>query len=217
VSNLKIWEQVDKTDPAYTKPVKKRGGYTSITPQSQIKEATRVFGPYGKGFGFDSVDMDYSAIQTIGLVFVKAVFFYVLDGDRHTFPINNSWSAKFGQSIDDDFVKKAETNTLGKALSKLGFNADIYMGMFDDPSYVSLVADEKAVEKAVDKEAEKAKQMESLKDDVVKVIKQIDEATTLSIVEGLYKTMFRKINGRNQALETMLTRAKDKAKERLND
>ena len=38
--------------------------------------------------------------------------------------------------IDDNFAKKLETDTLTKALSKLGFNADIFLGKFDDIRYV---------------------------------------------------------------------------------
>jgi len=37
---------------------------------------------------------------------------------------------------DDDFAKKMETNTVSKALSKLGFSADVFLGKFDDNKYV---------------------------------------------------------------------------------
>jgi len=221
VSNLDLWKGVEKTDTQHTKFVNQRGGYTAISPQYQLKKATEKFGPYGKGFGLSESNFDMSIYEFDGVVIHKAVFFYVVDGVKESFPISNAIQAakqtKNGKFVDVDFAKKVETNTVSKALSKLGFNADIFMGLFEDGEYLNELNNEMAIEKAVDKEAEKAKQMESLKDDVVKVIKQIDEATTLSIVEGLYKTMFRKINGRNQALETMLTRSKNKAKERLND
>ena len=38
--------------------------------------------------------------------------------------------------VDADFAKKIETDALTKALSKLGFNADVFMGRFDDHKYV---------------------------------------------------------------------------------
>ena len=38
--------------------------------------------------------------------------------------------------VDDNFAKKIETDALTKAISKLGFNADIFMGKFDDVRYV---------------------------------------------------------------------------------
>jgi hypothetical protein len=39
--------------------------------------------------------------------------------------------------VDDNFAKKIETDALTKAISKLGFNADIFMGKFDDARYVN--------------------------------------------------------------------------------
>ena len=75
MNNLKLWDSVKETDEAFTKQVKQRGGYTSITPQYQMQEATKQFGPYGLGWGFESIDMDYSAIETLELVIVKAIFF----------------------------------------------------------------------------------------------------------------------------------------------
>jgi hypothetical protein len=39
--------------------------------------------------------------------------------------------------VDDNFAKKIETDALTKAISKLGFNADIFLGKFDDVRYVA--------------------------------------------------------------------------------
>ncbi len=38
--------------------------------------------------------------------------------------------------VDDDAPKKALTDALTKALSHLGFNSDVFMGMFDSNKYV---------------------------------------------------------------------------------
>ena len=38
----------------------------------------------------------------------------------------------------DDCAKKLLTNARSKALSMVGFGADVYMGMFDDVEYVNL-------------------------------------------------------------------------------
>lgn len=38
--------------------------------------------------------------------------------------------------VDDEAYKKIETNTVSKALAKLGFNADVFMGKFEDNNYV---------------------------------------------------------------------------------
>jgi hypothetical protein len=39
--------------------------------------------------------------------------------------------------LDDDCVKKVATDALTKGLSKLGFNADVFLGLYDDNKYVA--------------------------------------------------------------------------------
>lgn len=218
MSNLDFWDSVKETDPDFTKKVNQRGGYTSITPQYQIQQATKVFGPYGKGWGFESIEMDYSNIESIGLVFVKAVFFYVLKGERSTFPINNSWQAKMGNRFDADFVKKAETNTMGKALSKLGFNADVFLGEFDDPNYVQEVANTKNMEKAEDKIAEQAKQDKEWAEWKEKELKSYALIPNLEALKAVYTGHIKKIKirGDEQAVR-IFTKFKDDRKKELDN
>lgn len=61
--NLSIWEQVCKTDPKNTKPVKLGRTFTAIDPYSQIYEATKVFGSAGKGWGWESVRVEYTPLM----------------------------------------------------------------------------------------------------------------------------------------------------------
>lgn len=197
MSNLTLWDSVSKTDPAFTKKVTQRGGYTSISPQYQLKEATNVFGSYGVGFGFESIEFDFELAEATKLVLVKAVFFYVLDGKRTTFPIMNSWSFMQGSKVDADFAKKAETNTMSKALSKLGFSADVFMGQFDDPEYVDMVKNEFTLEKADDKSEEQARQQLAYRDECMKQINALKDAKTPSELKGLYGDFFRRATTRN--------------------
>ena len=136
MSNLDLWSKVETTNPKYTKPANVKGNkITSISPQYQLLNATEQFGSYGKGWGFESIELDYS-LQSVGLVIFKGIFFY--PGGK--FPIINSigiYKDNAQTKIDDDFAKKVETDALTKALSKLGFNADIFMGKFDDCRYVA--------------------------------------------------------------------------------
>ena len=217
-NNLELWGMVCATDPAHTKFVNQRGGYTSVKPQYQILEATKVFGSYGKGWGFEKIDMDYSNIESLGLVFVKAIFFYVQNGKKETFPINNSWSARQGARIDPDFVKKAETNTMSKALSKLGFSADIFMGEFDDPNYVEEVRNEKALEKAENKEEEQRKQELEWNEWKAKEIKAYDLIPNLDALKSVFTGHIRKVKRRGDDPAILsFTRAKDKRKEELEN
>ena len=216
MSNIELWDSVKETDKDFTKYVNQRGGYTSITPQYQMQEATKVFGPYGMGWGFESIDMDYSAIETLGLVIVKAVFFYIIDDKRGSFPINNTWPVKSGSRVDSDFAKKAETNTMGKALSKLGFNADIFMGLFDDPNYVDEVTNKKKLEKAEDKIAEQAKQDLEWSQWKQKELAVYDKLPNIEALKSVFTGHIKKIKlrGDEQAIR-MFTKFKDDRKKEL--
>lgn len=210
MSNLKLWDSVSKTDPTFTKKVTQRGGYTSISPQYQLREATNVFGSYGVGFGFESIEFDYELAESTKLVLVKAVFFYVLDGKKITFPIMNSWSFMQGSKVDADFAKKAETNTMSKALSKLGFSADVFMGQFDDPEYVGMVGNEFALEKADDKSEELARQQLAYRDECMKQINALKDAKTPSELKGLFGDFIRRATTRNDVAHiARLNKARD--------
>ncbi len=154
--NLKLWESVKKTNPNYTKKAKVGGNsITAISPQYQILNATEKFGSYGSDWGFRAIKLDYSITNTpivlnvmdwntkktekintiLGLVGFNAEFFY----PNGMFEITNSikiFTDNKHSKIDDNYAKKLETDALTKALSKLGFNADIFLGKFDDVRYV---------------------------------------------------------------------------------
>lgn len=130
--NLHIWRKVEKTNPAHTKQVNQRGGFTSISANYQILAATEQFGPIGIGWGYTSG----APIICDTLVMVPVTLWH---GDRsNTFgPMIgcDEWKDKNGR-IDSDAPKKAVTDALTKLLSQLGFNADVFLGKFDDNKYV---------------------------------------------------------------------------------
>lgn len=132
---MKLWNAVSKTNPANTKHVNQRGGFTAINANSQIMEATRQFGPIGIGWGYVSGD----PIFHDALVIVPVTFWH---GDRsNTFgPVYGceEWKDKNGR-VDSDAPKKAGTDGLTKLLSQLGFNADVFLGLYDDQKYVDSV------------------------------------------------------------------------------
>lgn len=133
--NLKLWNEVQETDPKHTRKANVGGNkITAIKPQYQVLNATNQWGPYGKAWGFKNINLSYELLS-LNLVVFKALFYYP-DGE---FEIINSlklYKDNACTKIDDDFAKKIETDTLTKALSKLGFNADVFMGRFDDMRYV---------------------------------------------------------------------------------
>jgi len=132
---LKLWNTVETTDPKYTKKVNQRGGFTAIAAQSQIKKATEVFGPAGIGWGVKNEE--FTNIEGTTLVLYTSTLWYVFNSETGEFPIHSSIKYGANGRYDDDFAKKVATDALTKGLSKLGFNADVFMGLFDDNKYVN--------------------------------------------------------------------------------
>ena len=144
--NLKIWESVQETDPKFTKKVTFGANFTSINATYQIKNATRVFGMYGDKWGIKSID--YQFIDLVDgqiMILAKAIFQYQMGEEEKSFPISSTimmqeYSKKWKSlQVDDEWAKKIETDITTKALSKLGFNSDIFMGMYDDNKYLNSI------------------------------------------------------------------------------
>ncbi len=140
-NNMELWNRVSKTDPAHTKHVNVRGGFTAIDPHSQIQSATEAFGPAGIAWGWEVLRVEYlptgHVAQLIGLWH-----------STEEKPAVQQWgqaSMYVGGKTDRpdvDCMKKAATDGLTKCLSYLGFNADVFLGKFDDNKYVENVANE---------------------------------------------------------------------------
>lgn len=155
--NLKLWKSVEKTPPDMTKEVAfGKRKFTTIDPQWQMRVATALWGPYGHRWGLR--DLKYQLVETKGSdkvslatihdkvvhsaeqmveyidysIILEAEFFYPVDSETASFPIINDDKYRVG----DDTLKKIITNTRSKALSWLGFSADIFLGKFEDASYV---------------------------------------------------------------------------------
>lgn len=142
--NLHIWDAVSKTDPRHTKKVNQRGGFTAISAHYQVMSATAQFGPVGIGWGYTNGE----PIFHDHLVIVPVTIWH---GERsNTFgPVYGSaeWKNNKGY-LDADAPKKASTDGLTKGLSQLGFNADVFLGRFDDNKYVAELTKEFAANDA---------------------------------------------------------------------
>ena len=140
--NMALWNAVEKTNPAYTKKARISGmSITAVAPQYQIKNATEQFGPYGIKWGFKDIEFDFSLVESLKIIVFKGTFFCP-DGEC---VIGNSckvYMDRAEQMVDADFAKKLETDALTKVLSKMGFNADIFMGRYDDTKYVNEMKEE---------------------------------------------------------------------------
>ena len=137
--DYKLFKEISVTDPKACKQVKAYGkpAFTNIDTYYLIEEATKRFGFYGKSFGLRDSKYEYIDIGTTKICVLHSIFFFPYG----EFPITNSdklayISSKGNEIIDTDIYKKLETNTLAKALSKIGFGADVYRGKFEDANYV---------------------------------------------------------------------------------
>ena len=143
--NMKLWQSVETTDPSFTKKVNQRGGFTAIGAQYQLRTATETFGPFGTGWGVKDEKIEKwedagLAVYTGTLWYIPAEFkkgIPVIKEEPSEFPIHSSIKYHSNGRVDDDFMKKVATDALTKGLSKLGFNADVFMGKFDDNKYVN--------------------------------------------------------------------------------
>lgn len=145
--NMALWSQVEKTDVKYTKKAKiSQNNITSIDPQYQKKRATELFGPYGIGWGIVPATENHSEKtyqNGTEILTYTATLFYMFEGERGEIPIGaqiqSAYITKQGKGyllIDSEALKKVRTNAITKGLSELGFNADVFLGLYDDHQYV---------------------------------------------------------------------------------
>lgn len=150
VENLTLWHRVEKTDPQYTKPFSRGGGFrgTAVNGTYLARKATEAFGPMGIGWGLEILDeaiMEGAPLDGQGnhekIHKVRVKLWYKLNGERGevvqfgqtTFVGRN----KNGFFTDEEAPKKSLTDAMSKCLSLLGFSADIHLGRFDDNKYVN--------------------------------------------------------------------------------
>jgi len=145
--NMRIWNAVATTNPHHTKKVEIGRKFTSIDAHYQILKATEVFGPVGHGWGY-VVHHDTISAGPYLLAVADVVIWH---GTRdNTFgPIRGMAEIVNAKGrLDDDAPKKATTDALTKALSHLGFSADVFLGLYDDNKYVAKMRQEHAGKEA---------------------------------------------------------------------
>ena len=140
MSNLELWDSVEKTDPSHTKEVTFGRKITAIDPYRQIKNATEKFGPVGVGWGWTVVQIEHLPTNELGILIRM----------WHTDKANtfDQWGQaslyidKAEKKKDTDCLKKATTDGVTKCLSLIGFNADVFLGKFEDNKYVNQLKEE---------------------------------------------------------------------------
>lgn len=144
MSNMAIWNAVEKTDPNYTKPFDRAGFKgTATNPTWLAKQATSKFGPIGIGWGINVIDEKYQegAPGTIVHI-VRCRLWYIWEGKTGEVEVygQTTFSGKRNNGnsyTDEEAPKKSLTDAMTKALSLLGFAADVHLGLYDDNKYVN--------------------------------------------------------------------------------
>lgn len=153
MNNLELWNKVCTTDPKDTKRAKLgQMEITAICPQSQRQKATEIFGPFGLGWGIKDEQYSFMDIGDTKLCTYRALLWYKYDKNEGVLPITGNIKVAFVTNagkgylkIDDEYSKKVSTDALTKGLSTLGFNADIFLGKYDDNKYVQSLKNDKAI------------------------------------------------------------------------
>lgn len=217
--NLRIWSQVEKTDPAFTKSATVNGQkITSITTLWPIKKATEVWGPCGIGWGYeiiedrfdqgapifqkngdDSVEICKSVTHTI---LIK--LWYTYEGSRgevlsygHTPYLYRS---KYGVSEDTEAPKKSLSDALKKALSMLGFSADVFSGQFDDPNYVEATRTEYEIEKSDKRNDTYEKKVSEFRDWIMKERECYALIPNMVALERVYNRHWASVQSKSRVL-----------------
>lgn len=239
---MDLWNSVDKTDTKYLKNGQK--GMSSIDAQYYFMKATEIFGPIGLGWGYEIIEQYVTEGQTmkgnqeikngpyldykVTQMTVKINFWYMLDKKKGEFPQYGHtplvMKTKYGPMMDDDPEKKSLSDAIKKALTLLGFCADVFLGKFDDMSYIKQLKEEEA--EAEEKEMTDKKN--TINDRINKLVVDAklnyQACTTVPALNGMSKTDLsdikkdcKKINRNPEAPINALTEIiEDRKKELTN-
>jgi len=138
-NNLDLWNAVEASDPKYLKKVSFGSrSFTAIDPMYQVRCATEQFGPVGDGWGWHNETQVVNVSNGDSAVLAHVSIW-------HSSPANVfgpfTGCRKFFDSakgrMAEDAPKMAITDGLTKALSHLGFNADVFLGKMDGNKYAA--------------------------------------------------------------------------------
>ncbi|ECN7188354.1 hypothetical protein ACNHGO_002162 [Salmonella enterica subsp. enterica serovar Newport] len=219
--NLELWKNVFRTDERFTTAFSVNGGGTSINGTYMTMIATREFGPKGIGWGVDILEerFDNGAPITrtvkgtdgnntwelipdgVGGVLtekhhvIKIRLWYIRNsvrGEEISFGCTPYiYGSKYGPICDGEATKKSLTDATKKALSALGFCADIFMGLYDNPEYRQKNKAEFALKNASENAEDAARVRQELDDKLTRVANTIASAVSENEINKVYSSIAR--------------------------
>jgi len=236
-NTMAIWNEVQKTDPKYTKEYSGAGGFsgTAISGHYMVMKATEMFGPIGIGWGYTIEEERYDSGAAVSwdadgnetaraMTHVMRLKLWFDNGGQRGevehFGITPYVYTSGGYNnkplriiTDHEAPKKSLTDALKKCLSMIGFGADVYLGEFDDEYYVQTVSSEFEIERAENKDEERERQRQAYLHKMEQLAKQIREAVNITMLKAVFKEAVRKANYRNDT--KMVARINELYEERL--
>jgi hypothetical protein len=212
--NLDLWSRVYRTDEKYTKEFTYNGGGTSINGTYMTMQATKMFGSFGVGWGVDVLEERFDNgtplfqngskevipngcggyLTTVNHV-IKIKLWYLMGESRGEViaygctPYITSLS-----NYDSEAPKKSLTDATKKALSQLGFSADIFLGLYDDWQYRAENKVEFAIKNASEKAEDVIRLREELDEKFTRVAEIIKTAVSENEVKKVHDNLAREIN-----------------------
>ncbi|AXS87440.1 hypothetical protein ACSDGV_18580 [Pseudomonas aeruginosa] len=218
--NMRLWDQVQATDPSATKSAKVDGQQiTSISGQHMIMKATQMFGPVGIGWGWTVIEERFDqggpifreitdaegkkVSELIGHEVghtVRIKLWFELDGKRGEVEQYGctpfSYRSKWGITTDTEAPKKSLTDAVKKSLAMLGFSADIFLGLFDDRDYVEARREEEQIAKAEDQQAAEEQAKEERLAYIKSIIETMQGAQSQYELKKIHDVAVRKLTAR---------------------
>ncbi|ENT2901511.1 RecE family exodeoxyribonuclease [Salmonella enterica] len=219
--NLELWKDVFKTDERFTTAFSLNGGGTSINGTYMTMISTREFGPKGIGWGVDILEERFDngapitrtvkgtdgnntwelipdgvgGILTEKHHIIKIRLWYIRNGVRGeeiSFGCTPYiYSSKHGLICDGEATKKSLTDATKKALSALGFCADIFMGLYDNQEYRQKNKAEFALKNASENAEDAARVRQELDDKLTRVANTLASAVSENEINKVYSSIAR--------------------------
>ncbi|SFO02890.1 hypothetical protein [Xenorhabdus japonica] len=130
---------------------------------------------------------------------IKILFWYVNEqGERGEFTSYGAtpyrYQSAYGPKADGEVLKKSLTDAIKKALSMLGFSADVFMGMHDNPEYLAENKIEFGIKAASDKAEDLTRLRKELDEKFSRNTETMKTAVTKNELRGIASTLTREID-----------------------
>lgn len=235
---LTLWNNIQTTDPQYTKAFNQGFSGTAINSTYLVMKATEQWGMIGFGWGYEIIEerVDNGAPiyneenEILGHLKTHTIrlSLWVKQGEEigkvehfgHTPYIYRANSGKW--ITDQEAPKKSLTDAMKKCLSMFGFSADIFLGLYDDRNYVEEIKAQSAIDKSDDKAAEILKQRQEYDELLANNLALMTGSVSMNELEGIFKSISRKAKRRDDkaglaAIMKTVEKRKAELKEKNND